>query len=102
MTEVNSRISGNFETLYNLGYGVSLYKASVHVACGEKEKALKESPGKEKCIAGDFTIYVRGKGYLGDMIDFQKRKALKEVYDATGKRRKCAYYEKMHDHGLGR
>ena len=89
VTEVNSRISSNCETLYNLGYGVSLYKASVHVACGEKEKALKESPGKEKCIAGDFTINVRGEGYLGDMIDFQKAKSLgeiEEVYDATGKR----------------
>ena len=89
VTEVNARISPNCETLYKLGYGVSLYKASVHVACGELDKALNESPGNEKCIAGDFTINVRGEGNLGDMIDYQKVKSLgetEEVYDVFGKR----------------
>ena len=89
ITEVNARISSDCEVIYNKAYGVSLYKAAVHAACGEVENALKESSGQEKCIAGDFTTNVRGEGRLGDMIDYEKVRSLgdtEDAYNVSGER----------------
>ena len=85
ITEVNGRAASVWESFYQGAYGVSLYRAMMHLACNELEECRNLAPkspldpGFQARYAGQFHVVTFGEGLAKEFLDFEYVRSLADL-----------------------
>lgn len=79
LTEVNGRASSIWQKFYQGVYEKSLYKAMLHLCCGDIDLCLEETPyssEKRELFGGQYHLSTFGEGKANLFLDFEKANLL--------------------------